>query len=220
MSHINLFNNFYHLPNYILFCKRFYYTCEDKTISSFIFETHFNRWYVNVASNNSTDSILINNKINRRNQTSKLNLTEWKKRCNSLCYNYMIEVRIDFYLVNILIWRTFQRHFQKLFVSLELTKSLNTSTILPLPTKRCAVEEGSSGVLKWRPLILLIKSLISFDFSHGDLFSMVFANSVESRERNSHLHQIKTFYKKSFSENFEKNWISSEKLSSRKTIFL
>lgn len=143
-----------------------------------------------------------------------------KKRCNSLCYNYMIEVRIDFYLVNILIWRTFQRHFQKLFVSLELTKSLNTSTILPLPTKRCAVEEGSSGVLKWRPLILLIKSLISFDFSHGDLFSMVFANSVESRERNSHLHQIKTFYKKSFSENFEKNWISSEKLFSRKTIFL
>ena len=155
------------------FRKCFYYTCEDKTISSFIFETHFNRWYVNVASNNSTDSILINSKINRRNQTSKLNLTDWKKRCNSLHYNYMIGVRIGFHLVNSLIGRKFRRHFQKLLVSLELIKSLNTFTILLLPTKRCAVEEGSSGVLKWRPLILLIKCLISFDFSHGDLFSMV-----------------------------------------------
>ena len=117
----------------------------------------------------------------------------------------MIEVRIGFHLVNSLIGRKFRRHFQKLLVSLELIKSLNTFTILLLPTKRCAVEEGSSGVLKWRPLILLIKCLISFDFSHGDLFSMVLLiQKNQEKETHSRI-KPRLSIKKAFPKILKKN---------------
>ena len=70
-------NKFKSLPS--KFRKCWYYNSEDKIVSSFSFDTYFDRQYVNVALNNSTHSVLIISRINRSHYVYEGNFTERKR---------------------------------------------------------------------------------------------------------------------------------------------